>query len=66
MTFAELKQKIVELSPEERFQLSALLADLEQREEIQFRAIVDDRMRAIDQGKKVTAEEFEHRSKQRK
>ena len=63
MTFAELKQKIVELSPEERFQLSALLADLEHRDEAQFRATVDKRMRANDGGNKVTSEEFERRSK---
>jgi hypothetical protein len=62
MSFAELKQKITELSPEERFQLAALLADLEQGNEAQFRASVDKRMAAMDQGKKVSAEEFEGRS----
>ena len=63
MSFAELKQKIAELSAEERFQLAALLADLERGNETQFRATVDKRMRAMDQGHKVTAEEFERRSK---
>jgi hypothetical protein len=62
MSFAELKQKVTELSPEERFQLAAFLADLERGNEAQFRATVDKRMRAMDEWHKVTAEEFERRS----
>ena len=61
MSLAELRDKVAELTPEERLQLSAFLADLEQENEVEFRAAADGRMKAMDAGRKVTMEEFEQR-----
>jgi hypothetical protein len=41
--------------------LSALLADLEQEKEPEFRAAVDRRMQIMDGGARMTMEEFEKR-----
>ena len=59
MSLAELKEQAVALSAEERLQLAAFLADLDERTETQFRETADHRMKAMDAGKKVTMEEFE-------
>jgi len=59
MSFSELKEQIAELSPEERFKLSAFLADLELEKESEFRSEVDRRMKAVDSGDKVNEEQFE-------
>ncbi len=61
MSFAELKEQVAVLSAEERLQLAAFLAELEEENETEFRATVNKRMKAMDTGKKVTAEEFEAR-----
>ena len=61
MSFAELKDQIAELSPEERFKLSAFLVDLELEKESEFRSEVDRRMKAMDSGAKVHQEQFEER-----
>jgi hypothetical protein len=59
MSLAELREQAVALSAEERLQLAAFLAELDERTEIQFRETADRRMKAMDTGKKVTMEEFE-------
>ena len=64
MSFAELKEQVVSLSVEERFELSALLADLEHEKDPEFRAAVDRRMKLMDGGAKMTMEEFEKRHHQ--
>ncbi len=61
MSFTELKEKVIELSTEERFKLSAFLADLEQEKEMDFRAEVDRRMKRMDEGAKTSMEDFESR-----
>lgn len=64
MSFAELKEQVVSLSVDERFELSALLADLEQEKDLEFRAEVDRRMKIMDGGSRVMMEEFEKRHHQ--
>jgi hypothetical protein len=61
MSFTELKEKVVELSAEERFKLSAFLAELEQEKE--FRDQVGRRMQAMDAGAKMGMENFEERDR---
>jgi hypothetical protein len=57
MSVAELKEQIAGLSAKERSQIVAFLADME--EEAEFRATVGKRMKAMDAGRKVTAEQLE-------
>jgi hypothetical protein len=64
MSLAELEAEVSKLSPPERLKLAALLADLEEQNEDQFRAAADRRMTAMDDGRKVTSEEFERRHRQ--
>lgn len=59
MSLTELKEHAAALSAEERFQLAAFLAELDERTEAELREIVDRRMKAMDSGKKVSMEEFE-------
>jgi hypothetical protein len=61
MSFAQLRETVAGLSAKERFELSALLADLEQENESEFRAVVDRRVKAMDGGAKMTMEELERR-----
>jgi hypothetical protein len=63
MSFTELKEKVVELSVEERFKLSAFLADLEQEKEMEFRDQAGRRMEAMDAGAKMGMEDFEERDR---
>lgn len=63
MSFTELKEKVIELSAEERFKLSAFLADLEQEKEVEFRDLAGRRMQAMDAGAKMDMEDFEERDR---
>ena len=65
MSLSELIAEVAKLSPPERLKLAALLADLDEQNEDQFRSAADRRMTAMDAGRKVTAEEFEQRHQQR-
>lgn len=58
MSIAEIKEHVAGLSAKERLQLAAFLADLDETDEPAFRAEVDQRMKAMDAGRKVTEEEF--------
>lgn len=65
MTLVELQKKLAELSLEERLQLAAFLAELDEQNETDFRQLVSTRMRAMDAGKKVAMEEFEAEHRRR-
>lgn len=56
MSLAELKEQASKLSPPERFDLAAFLAELDEASE---REAVDRRMKGMDAGRKVTQEEIE-------
>ncbi len=55
MTFAELKNKIIDLSVEERFELTALITHLNQAEDPEYQRKLEARMTAMDTGEKFTA-----------
>jgi hypothetical protein len=59
VSLAQLKEEAAALTPRERLELAAFLADLEEQSEGDFRRTVDQRMKAMDSGKKVTSEQFE-------
>lgn len=59
MSLAELKEQASRLSPQERFDLAAFLAELDQMNERGFQETVDRRMKAMDAGKKVTQDELQ-------
>ncbi len=61
MNLAELKTKISELSSQERLQLAAFIAELDEQDEGTFHRTISQRMKAMDEGKKVTMEELEER-----
>jgi hypothetical protein len=65
MSLAELKEQSTTLTPEERLQLASFLAELDEEKEAEFRQAADQRMRAMDAGEKVTAEQFEAEHSQR-
>jgi hypothetical protein len=54
MSLAELKNAVVELSPDERLELAALIAHLNQANDPQYQSELDRRMAAMDAGKKQT------------
>ena len=62
MTFAELKNQILLLSVTQRSQLADYLKEL--TDEDAFRKTIDKRMKAMDEGHKITAEEVERRHKE--
>jgi hypothetical protein len=65
MSLAELKENAAALSPQERFQLAAFLAELDERDESKFNEMIARRMASMDAGKKVTMEEFEAEHRRR-
>ena len=55
----KLKEEAAALTPQQRLELAAFLAELDEQSESDFQRTVDERMKAMDSGKKVTGEEFE-------
>ncbi|MBI4602836.1 MAG: hypothetical protein HY721_12840, partial [Planctomycetes bacterium] len=53
MSLAELKERVAKLTPRERLLLSSFLAELEEADEHGFRSKADERMKAMDAGRKV-------------
>jgi hypothetical protein len=67
VSLAQLKEEAAALTPQQRLELAAFLADLDEQNESDFQRSVDQRMKAMDSGKKVTSQQFEaehiHRAK---
>jgi hypothetical protein len=59
MSLPELKEQAARLSPAERLDLAVYLVDLEEQNEAEFREAINRRMKAMDQGRKVTQEQIE-------
>jgi hypothetical protein len=59
MSVAELKEQLAELSPEERSQIIAFLAEMEHPDEAAYHAELDRRMKAMDAGEKIYGDEVE-------
>lgn len=60
MSLLEIKQQVGKLSPEERRELNAYLVRLRNESE-EGRSRTDQRMAAMDQGRKITAGDLEER-----
>lgn len=56
---------VASLSLQERFELAAFLAELDEQSEAEFRHAVVERMKTMDEGKKVSQEEVEDMHYQR-
>jgi hypothetical protein len=59
MSFVELKERVLSLTPEERLELAALLAHLSQSDDPAYQATLDARMDAMDAGKKFGREDLD-------
>jgi len=59
VTLAELKKHAETLPAQERLELAAYLAEIEEQSEADFRRAVDGRMEAMDRGSKMARERFE-------
>ena len=59
MSLTQLKEEAATLTPQQRLELAAFLAELDEQSESDFQRTVDQRMKAMDSGKKVTSQEFE-------
>jgi hypothetical protein len=59
VSLAQLKEGAAALSPQQRLELAAFLAELDEQTDSDFQRTVDERMRAMDAGKKVSSEQFE-------
>jgi hypothetical protein len=57
MSFAELKEKVAELTEEERLDLESWLVTLRLTNDPEWLAEMDRRMAGMDAGKKITQEE---------
>ena len=59
MSLAQLKEAAAALTPQQRLELAAFLAELDEQSESDFQRTVDQRMKAMDAGKKVASQQFE-------
>lgn len=65
MSFAELKEKVAELSEDERLELQALLLHLSRRGDPEYKAEMGRRMARMDAGEKYTVEDIERICRER-
>jgi hypothetical protein len=59
MSLAEIKETIAELSVEDRLEVAALIAHLNPADDPEYQAELDQRMSAMDAGRKNSAESLE-------
>jgi len=59
MSFAEIKQQIPTLSPEERLELAGLIAHLSRTDDTQYQTDLDRKLANMDAGKKFTQADLE-------
>ena len=59
VSLAQLKEEAAALTPQQRLELAAFLAELDEQTENDFQRTVDQRMKAIDSGKKTSSQQFE-------
>lgn len=56
MSFAEVKESVVEMSVEERLEVAALILQLNRADDPEYQAELDGRMSAMDAGRKTSAQ----------
>jgi len=61
MSFAEVKESVAELSPEERLEVAALIAHLNRADDSEYQKELDRRMSAMDAGRKTPARTLKKR-----
>ena len=59
MSFAEIKEGVAKLGPEERLELAALIAHLSRTDDPQYQADLDRRLADMDAGKKFGERDLE-------
>jgi hypothetical protein len=59
MSLAEIKKSVAGLTVEERFELAAYIAHLNRLDDPEYRAELEERMAAMDSGRKTTSIELE-------
>jgi hypothetical protein len=59
MSFAEIKQQIPALAPNERLELAGLIAHLSRADDPQYRADLDQKLVDMEAGKKFTQADLE-------
>ncbi len=63
MSFAEVKETIVEMSAEERLEVAALIVHLNRADDADYQSELDQRMDAMDAGQKVSEQTFKNLAK---
>ncbi len=61
MSFAEVKERVAEMSAEERLEVAALIAHLNRADDSEYQAELDRRMTAMDAGRKTSGQSLEKR-----
>jgi hypothetical protein len=61
MSFAEVKERVTEMSAEERLEVAALIAHLNRADDSEYQAELDRRMTAMDAGRKTPGPALEKR-----
>jgi hypothetical protein len=56
MSFAEVKESIVEMSAEQRLEVAALIAHLNRADDPEYQSELDRRMAAMDAGEKFSGQ----------
>ena len=54
-----MKEEAAALTPQQRLELAAFLAELDEQTERDFQHTVDQRMKAMDAGEKISSQQFE-------
>jgi hypothetical protein len=60
MSFAEVKESIVEMSAEERLEVAALIAHLNRADDPEYQSELDRRMAAMDAGEKFSGQSLKN------
>ena len=61
MSFTEVKERVAEMSAEERLEVAALIAHLNRADDSEYQVELDGRMSAMDAGRKTSAQTLEKR-----
>lgn len=60
MSFAEIKERVADLTPEERLELAGLIAHLSRTDDLQYQAELERRLARMDAGTKHDSAELLH------
>ncbi|MBM3838541.1 MAG: hypothetical protein FJ398_11360 [Verrucomicrobia bacterium] len=63
MSLVEIKERIVQLTPDERLELAGLIAHLNQSESRDYQAELDRRLDTLENGKRFTEQDLQRSTK---